>query len=149
MIENPQKFLNLGMIDSQNDDLKEDSYYHLQIVGIYYTNNGEYLSKLPSKTELELRPEPNNAYDRFAVSVWHDTRKLGYLPRKKNKPFFNAIFSTKLILTCILGCYIPSAGNFHYKGRFQPERANITIHTYRNEITWRPVNLLPEDSMAF
>ena len=69
MIGNPQKFLNLGMIDSQNDDLKEDSYYHLQIVGIYYTNNGEYFSKLPSKTEFELRPEPNNAYDRFAVSV--------------------------------------------------------------------------------
>jgi hypothetical protein len=137
------------MIDFQDDDLKEDSYYHLQIVGIYYTKNGEYLSKLPSKTELELRPEPDNPYDKYAVSVWHDTKKLGYLPRKKNKIFFTAILSTKMILTCILGCYIPSSENSHFQGGFQPERANITIHTYRNEINWRPVNILPEDSMAF
>ncbi|MFX1408782.1 MAG: HIRAN domain-containing protein [Promethearchaeota archaeon] len=137
------------MIDYQNDDLKENQYYHLQIVGIYYTRNGEYLSELPSKTELELKPEPNNRYDRFAVSVWHNNKKLGYLPRKKNKPFFNALVSNQLILNCILGCYIPSSENLHYRGRFQPERANITVHTYRNEIAWRPVNLLPEDSMAF
>ena len=132
-----------------NKDLKENSCYHLQIVGIYYQRKGEYLSKLQGKTQLELRSEPNNKHDKFAVSVWHNNEKLGYLPRDINKPFFKALNSNKLILTCFLGCYIPSSENKYYGRKFQPERANITIHTYSDLIEWRPVNLIPEDSMAF
>lgn len=133
----------------QNKDLKENSYYHLQIVGIYYTKNGKYLSKLPTKTLLELRAEPNNRYDKFAVSVWHNNKKLGYLPRNQNQSFFTALTSNSLTLNCLLGSYIPSSEKKNYGRRFQPERANITIHTYKNEIDWRPVSLIPEDTMAF
>lgn len=134
---------------SQIKNLEENSYYHLQIVGIYYTNNGEYLSKLPAKTQLDLQLEPENRYDEFAISVWHIDKKLGYLPRKKNKPFYHAMISNDLSLTCLLGCYIPSSDRKYYGGGFQPERADITIHTYKNEIEWRPVSLIPEDSMGF
>ena len=70
------------------DRLEEDQCYHLQIVGIYYTGNGKYISQLPPKTVLELRPEPENIYDKYAVSVWHDNRKLGYISQKvKISPF--------------------------------------------------------------
>lgn len=137
------------MFYSNNQDIKENSYYHLQIVGIYYTKNGKYLANLPSKTVLELRSEPNNRYDKFAVSVWHNKKKLGYLPRKQNEPFFKALNSNNISLSCLLGSYIPSSHKTNYGKKFQPERANITIHTYKNEIDWRPVSLIPEDTMAF
>jgi hypothetical protein len=128
--------------------LEENKFYHLQIVGIYYTKNGRYLSQLPPKTQLELRAEPNNKYDRFAVSVWHNNKKLGYLPRHKDEPFFNALLENAT-LNCLLGCYIPSSHNKYSTKKFQPERAKVTIHTYRDVIEWRPISLVPEDSMAF
>ena len=137
------------MPNYQQNGLEENSYYHFQIVGIYYTKNGRYLSKLPPKTQLELKAEPDNKYDKFAVSVWHNNKKLGYLPRQKNQPFFNALLAENVILTCLLGCYIPSSQNKYSNKKFQPERANVTIHTYRDVIEWRPVSLVPEDSMAF
>ncbi|MFX1361441.1 MAG: HIRAN domain-containing protein [Promethearchaeota archaeon] len=137
------------MSNFQDKDLKKNSYYHMQIVGIYYTKNGKYLSKLPTKTLLELRAEPNNRYDKYAVSVWHNEKKLGYLPRNQNKSFFTALTSNTLTLSCLLGSYIPSSEKKNYSRGFQPERANITIHTYKNEIDWRPVSLIPEDTMAF
>ncbi len=135
------------------DKLEYNKYYHLQIVGIYYTGNGEYLSKLPSKTLLELKTEPDNKFDNFAISIWHQNYKLGYLPRKKNKPFFNALIENIYELTCLLGRYIPSSRKTSYYSsrgtKFQPERADITIHTYSSKIEWRPAIIYPEDSMAY
>ncbi|MFX1445259.1 MAG: HIRAN domain-containing protein [Promethearchaeota archaeon] len=133
--------------------LEYNKDYHLQIVGIYYTGNGKYLSRLPPKTILDLKPEPDNKYDSYAVSVWHNTFKLGYIPKTRNKPFFNALMKEIFELTCLLGYYIPSSrkNNSHSKKRdkLQPERANITIHTYSTPIEWRPAVFYPEDSMAY
>jgi len=135
------------------DELEYNQDYHLQIVGIYYTGNGRYISRLPLKTILELRPEPDNRYDSYAVSVWHQDRKLGYIPKTRNRPFFDALVNDTFDLTCLLGCYIPSARkpNSRSKRRykFQPERADITIHTYSTPIEWRPAVFYPEDSMAY
>ena len=135
------------------DRLEEDQCYHLQIVGIYYTGNGKYISQLPPKTVLELRPEPENIYDKYAVSVWHDNRKLGYIPKGKNIPFFNSLNDNKFEIVCLLGCYIPSSKKQTYHSgrryRFQPERADVTISTYRSQIEWRPAVFLPEDLAAY
>ena len=71
--------------------LEYNQDYHLQIVGIYYTGNGKYISRLSPKTILELRTEPDNKYDSYAVSVWHQDYKLGYIPKTRNRPFFDAL----------------------------------------------------------
>ncbi len=117
--------------------------YHLQVVGIYYTGNGSYLNSLPSGTRLTLRKEPNNPYDSHAVSVWHNGRKLGYIPRYNNSEIFHALGQTEV--TCIFGCYHPSKVIEHvFRERlekdigfvgyitettrdFNPQRADITI----------------------
>ena len=135
------------------NELEYNKDYHLQIVGIYYTGNSKYLSELPPKTILELKAEPDNKYDRYAVSVWHLDHKLGYIPKTRNRPFFNAVVKKNFDLTCFLGCFIPSSRKSysHSKRRykFQPERADITIHTYSTQIEWRPAVFYPEDSMAY
>jgi hypothetical protein len=35
--------------------------------------------------ELELRREPYNPHDRYAIAVWFKNERLGYVPRKHNR----------------------------------------------------------------
>jgi hypothetical protein len=133
--------------------LKSGEYFHTKIVGIYYTNNGDYISSLKEGTNLELKAEPDNRYDSYAVSVWHEGRKLGYIPKTENRPVFNTISLNKTATFCILGQYKPSSSRYSSRRHstyrdFTPERAYITIHTFNDEsIQWRPVDLLPEDRL--
>ena len=116
-----------------------DNVFHEEIVGIYYTRKGHYLRRLKSGTQLELHPEPDNQYDSYAVSVWHDGRKLGFIPKGPNRRIFSALNRTEEI-TCLLGHYSPSYYSDHESRRyysryeadndFSPERASITIHLY-------------------
>ena len=127
-----------------------DEIYHIKVVGIYYTHNGIYLRSLLPKTELILQREPENKHDPYAVSVWHNSKKLGYLPRESNQSIFQALDQESV--KCIFGTYYP--GNRTYKPRhsrrsqhwdddedyddwiphsddiFSPERADITIHIF-------------------
>ena len=141
----------MGNHNSQS--IKPNQVYHSEIVGVYYTHNGHYLKSLPLKTELELHREPNNPHDRYAISVWHDNKKLGFIPKPASKIFFLALDDSSLTLTCLLGSYIPSSPSysrsFHKNDDFQPERGEITLHSYISEIEWRPTNFVPEDGMAF
>jgi len=115
-----------------------DNVSHEEIVGIYYTRNGNYLQALKSGVQLDLRPEPHNRHDSYAVSVWHDEHKLGYIPRGPNRRVFSAINHEEV--TCLLGRYSPSYYSDHeyrrYYSRydtdseFSPERATITIHIF-------------------
>lgn len=112
-----------------------DVIYHQQIVGIYYTGNGHMLKNLPKGTVFRLKAEPNNRYDSKAVSVWHETHKLGYIPQHSNSVVFSALSSEKV--TCIFGKYRPSyrsSGYYSYyeydRSEFSPERADITIHIF-------------------
>ena len=135
------------------DRLDENQCYHIQIVGIYYTGNEKYISRLPPKTVLKLRPEPDNNYDKYAVSVWCQNNKLGYLPMGENIPFFNSLIEDNFNIVCLLGCYTPRFKKTGYDSgsgyRFQPERADVTISTYRSQIEWRPAVFLPEDLAAY
>ncbi|MHA1820234.1 MAG: HIRAN domain-containing protein [Promethearchaeota archaeon] len=127
--------------------LNVNEFYHLEIVGIYYQDSGDYIRDLPPKTELTLKPEPDNPYDSHAVSVWHKDVKLGYLAKSKNRPFFDALMGDGPKLKCILGKYRPSVipRSKRSYSVFQPERADITIHTFLEEVDWRPEFILPED----
>ena len=50
------------------------------------TDEGKLLmSKLIPGVELKLVREPDNAYDRWAVALFYEDRKVGYLTRFKNE----------------------------------------------------------------
>ena len=50
------------------------------------TDEGKLLmSKLIPGVELKLVREPDNAYDRWAVALFYEERKIGYLTRFKNE----------------------------------------------------------------
>jgi hypothetical protein len=136
-------------------NLKAEDITHMQIVGIYYTHNGEYLQNLSKKTSLQLRLEPNNPHDSYAISVWHNDHHLGFLPRPSNQKIFEAIQGGETV-RCLLGKYLPSISSPRYSrshhtsrslywddeddfldddyeefgNEFSPERADITIHIF-------------------
>lgn len=95
------------------------------IVGIYYAQSGTYLLSLPLDVSFTLVAEPDNAFDNHAVAVYHQDRKLGYIPRAENTLFFNAL-QNHWHVQCTLESYCPSHIHRGYTN-FQPQRAKILV----------------------
>lgn len=57
----------------------------LCIAGFQYYEGPEREKFLEEGFSLGLRRQPENPYDFFAVEVYHENHKLGYLPRSDNR----------------------------------------------------------------
>lgn len=55
------------------------------IAGFQYYQGPEAENYLREGDQLSLKREPQNQYDQYAVEVYLEREKLGYLPRKENK----------------------------------------------------------------
>lgn len=54
--------------------------YTYREVGIYVPDDMmEAAAAVPPRSRLSFKPEPSNEYDRFALAVYHDTTKIGYM----------------------------------------------------------------------
>lgn len=54
------------------------------IVGIYHAKAEDVVRAMKPGDSVILIREPNNQYDRNAISVWFDGRRIGYIPKKQN-----------------------------------------------------------------
>jgi len=52
----------------------------LKVAGLQYgqVSNGTFM---PTDTLVLVR-EPNNTYDKYAVAIYKDTKRVGYIPRE-------------------------------------------------------------------
>jgi hypothetical protein len=66
---------------NENDDI----YDSFNIAGFSYCDRNDIVEELRVGFELKLITEPNNKYDKYAVAIYYDEHKLGYIPMKKNK----------------------------------------------------------------
>jgi len=57
----------------------------LYIAGFQYYQREETEVDLKENDSLTLKRQPGNLHDYFAVEVYHDDHKLGYLPRTDNR----------------------------------------------------------------
>ncbi len=73
---------NMSAKPVKNTDVYLDSPY---IAGFQYYKGLRIEPQLKKEDALELKRDPQNKYDRYAVEVFHKTQKLGYLPRTDNK----------------------------------------------------------------
>ena len=56
------------------------------VAGTSYLNLKEIEKELiPKETELILKREPDNKFDKFAIKVLYKNNKLGYIPKSKNQ----------------------------------------------------------------
>ena len=55
----------------------------LKVAGLQY---GEMKSAIfVPKEKLLLQREPQNAYDKYAVGIYHDEKKVGYIPKENSR----------------------------------------------------------------
>ncbi len=59
--------------------------YRNYIKGLQYYDYAKIKKRLKIGAPLQLRRESQNHYDRYAIEVWYDKWKLGYLPLNENK----------------------------------------------------------------
>lgn len=58
--------------------------YPSKIVGVGHEGRAVYIAEHVEQGDgIELRREPDNAHDPQAVSCWHESRLIGYIPRSK------------------------------------------------------------------
>jgi hypothetical protein len=63
-----------------------DTYYsHFNIAGFTYYEGVDAFKDLQIGTELRLLAEPENKFDDAAVAIYHQDKKLGYVPKNKNE----------------------------------------------------------------
>ena len=58
-------------------------YKHFKIAGIAYYEALFVIEELKVGTQLRLEPEENR-YDEYAVAIYYEGKKLGYIPRSSN-----------------------------------------------------------------
>ncbi len=59
-----------------------DSFY---IAGFTYYEGAYVFDKLKIGSTLEIKPDTKNKHDEFAVEILFEGKKLGYIPRGKNR----------------------------------------------------------------
>lgn len=55
------------------------------VAGFQYYNGPSLISSLKEGDLIDLEREPNNPYDKFAIAVYYNKEKLGFIPAKENK----------------------------------------------------------------
>lgn len=59
--------------------------YRCYLRGLQYYSAADIFQRLKLGKDLKLVAEPNNKFDKYAVEVFFQNYKLGYLPRGENK----------------------------------------------------------------
>ena len=78
-------FFAFNQTGKANNTTKPILLNQCSIAGFQYYQGKEILSELKQNEPLVLAAEPDNQYDEFAVAIYYQTKKLGYIPRNENK----------------------------------------------------------------
>ena len=68
----------------ENKPVKRVHLDNFHIAGFGYWDGCEAFENLKIGTKLELVREADNAFDPYAVAIYHGDLKLGFIPRGKN-----------------------------------------------------------------
>lgn len=89
------------------NNVKVENKRHLanfHIAGFGYWDGAEAFEQLKIGTLLELRREPDNRFDAYAVAIWFGEYKLGFIPRDENREIskyleigYGDIYETRII----------------------------------------------------
>jgi hypothetical protein len=74
----------IELYNSKNEKI-DNIYDSFNIAGFSYCDRNDIVEELRTGFELKLITEPNNTHDEYAVAIYYDEHKLGYIPRNKNK----------------------------------------------------------------
>ncbi len=62
------------------------------LAGFMYYDGVEVFNELKIGTPLQLVPEPENRHDEYAIALYYNKRKLGFVPRGENKTISKLLY---------------------------------------------------------
>jgi hypothetical protein len=65
--------------------MKREHFLHCHLAGFSFYEGVLAFEHLKIGTELSLKPDPENRYDKYAVEVYYKDHKLGFIPRQMNR----------------------------------------------------------------
>lgn len=65
--------------------MEKKHFKSVYIAGFGYYEGAEVFSQLDIGTALELKAEPENRYDEYAVTLYYQEYKLGFVPKECNE----------------------------------------------------------------
>lgn len=65
--------------------MKREHFAHFHIARFCYYEGALAFNNLKIGEEVLLKAEPDNHHDKYAVEIYHNEHKLGYVPRRENK----------------------------------------------------------------
>ena len=77
--------------------------FSFYVAGFTYYDGIDVISELRIGTTLKLVAEPENKFDPYAVAVYYEETKLGFIPSKENKIIsqflqlgYDSLFETRI-----------------------------------------------------
>lgn len=67
------------------------------IAGLQYYHGIENLSNFKINDKVQLKRESENIHDKYAIAVYWNNLKIGFIPRNNNKVLANLIDSRKIL----------------------------------------------------
>jgi hypothetical protein len=114
------KFGHYAMQYYGNKEPFPDESFLVSGISFYQTN----LINITYDSKLELKPEPNNKYDKDAISIIYNNKPIGYVPNiQKYKDLCNINISDNLKIINIKKI------NGNYGIRVIPNSLNIHLNT--------------------
>ncbi len=65
--------------------MNERYFTDFHIAGFTFCDGIDAFQELKVGTELTLKAEPENRFDPYAVAIYFNEKKLGYIPKEKNE----------------------------------------------------------------
>jgi hypothetical protein len=106
----------VGLLEEIVIKSKSIKIYHNYIRGLVYYDYMLVHEELKIDDRLTLKREPKNEYDKYAIEVYFEDKKLGYLPKTENKVIANLLDSGKDVFAIVQK--IDSDKSETYRGLF-------------------------------
>ncbi len=74
-----------------------------RVVGVSFGRRQKLIENLQPGDIIQLRPEPQNAYDKNAIAVWSDGGMIGHLNRSLAKSLAGAVKSLTAVVMRVGG----------------------------------------------
>jgi hypothetical protein len=69
-------------------DMDDRHFLNFHIAGFTYYDGADIFYQLKIGAALKLSAEPENGFDPYAVAIYFQNYKLGYIPRDKNREIY-------------------------------------------------------------
>lgn len=103
----PEKYDYMNIKQQKGRSMEKIFFKTFHIAGFTYYNGVHAFSQLKIGSLLELKYEENNKHDDFAVALYFENKKIGYIPKSDNKSIAKILASGYPIFEAVVQQLLP------------------------------------------